>query len=200
MQVNRLITSQGIHWRPISGPNVHDLHSELSSIDVAIRNETPGDVASVYAVNRAAFEGTEEATLVDRLRGVASPLISLVAESGDNIVGHILFSPVKVEGISHGLCFGLGPMAVLPANQDAGIGTKLVHHGLASCRALGAEAVFVLGHPDYYPRFGFCLAAPLGLRYKSERFDPFFFVLEMRPGFVADASGLVCYHAAFDSV
>ncbi len=170
-------------------------------IDFSVRDESADDVSAVFAVNRAAFEGPEEATLVDRLRTSAAPIVSLVAEIQGQVIGHILFSPVSVEtGRGDKLCLGLGPMAVLPQFQNLGVGSELVERGLERCRVLGASAVFVLGHPDYYPRFGFKSAAPYGFRYKKERFDPFFFVIELEEGFSRSASGLVRYHPAFDSV
>jgi len=177
------------------------MEDQYQPLDFCVRDESAEDISSVFVVNRAAFEGPEEATLVDRLRVAAAPLVSLVAETEGQVIGHILFSPVFVEtGAGDRLCMGLGPMAVLPTFQNRGVGSELVNRGLARCRELEAAAVFVLGHPDYYPRFGFQPAAPRGFRYKKERFDPFFFVIELEEGFRETASGLVRYHSAFDAV
>ena len=92
---------------------------------------------------------------------------------------------------------GLGPLAVEPPLQKLGIGGALMREGLARCAAL-AKIVVVLGHAEYYPRFGFRPAPPLGLRYRSHVFDPSFFALELEPGALAGISGWVRYHEAFE--
>lgn len=166
--------------------------------EVLIRHEKPQDQKRVFQVNTKAFETDAEAKLVDSLQTQANPLVSLVAVLEDQIVGHILFTPVQVENAPEAVVvLALGPMAVVPELQGQGIGTKLVEAGLAECRALGAEAVFVLGHAEYYPRFGFEPAPPHGLRYKGEEFDPYFMVLELQAGAVAAISGNVQYLPAF---
>ncbi len=86
----------------------------------------------------------------------AVPYISLVAEVGGEVVGHIFFSPVKVESADSAHdAIALGPMAVLPEFQGRGVGSRLVREGLEECLKQDHEVVFVLGHPEYYPRFGF---------------------------------------------
>jgi putative acetyltransferase len=120
-----------------------------------IRLETPGDLSEVRAVNELAFDGPIEANIVDKLRHACAASVSLVAEA-DGIVGHILFTPVVVEipeGRVQGM--GLGPMAVVPSQQRQGIGAKLVKRGLDIVRGRHCPFVVVVGHPDYYPRFGF---------------------------------------------
>jgi putative acetyltransferase len=122
-----------------------------------------------------------------------------VAERAGRVVGHILFSPVRIEGEAGAWpALGLGPLAVAPDAQRGGIGSVLVHAGLAICASRPERLVFVLGHPDYYPRFGFRLTAPLGLRYGEGGFERAFFVLELEPGAAAGRTGRVHYHAAFD--
>lgn len=168
--------------------------------EIVVRPETPADKDEVFEVNRLAFGSDTESRLVDRLRVAASPYVSLVAVVRGRIAGHIFFSPVTVgRGSTDSLCMGLGPMAVLPRMQNKGIGTALINEGLARCRELNAAAVYVLGHPDYYTRFGFQSASQRGFRYKSERYDAFFFVLELEDGFLSTCSGSVSYHDAFDS-
>jgi putative acetyltransferase len=168
---------------------------------VKIRQERPDDFAAVYEVNSAAFPSDAEARLVEALRLEARPPVSLVAESDGKIVGHIFFSPVSVDSVARGSrTMGLAPMAVLPDYQMRGIGSKLVLAGLDACRECGAELVFVLGHPDYYPRFGFRKAASLGLHYKDRELDPYFFVLELAPGALRRVSGTVAYHALFEGL
>ncbi len=151
----------------------------------------------VFAVNAAAFDTEAEAELVDVVRATAEPLISLVATSCGTIAGHILFSPVTVEGTER-QAMGLGPMAVAPEHQRRGIGSRLVRAGLDACRAIGEQVVVVLGHAEYYPRFGFEPARARGLWYRGEQFDPHFFVAELEPGALDGWSGQVRYHPEFE--
>jgi putative acetyltransferase len=168
--------------------------------DVLIRPEEAQDRASVFELNRRAFETEMEARLVDAVRSLAAPLISLVAVLEERVVGHILFSPVTVENNTAGaLTMALGPMAVVPELRRQGIGGKLVEAGFAGCRSLGTDAVFVLGHAEYYPRFGFQPALGAGCRYRDERFDPYFMVLELVPGTLASLSGRVEYAEPFEA-
>jgi putative acetyltransferase len=166
---------------------------------VRIRPEQPSDAAGIRAVHEAAFEQSTEADLVDLLRTQASPLISLVAEA-DGIAGHILLSPVTLLGHPDLNIMGLAPMAVLPAAQRQGIGSALVRAGLDACRSLGAGAVIVLGHAEYYPRFGFVRAARYGIRSEYDVADEGFMVAELTPGYLTGASGTVRYHPVFGSV
>ena len=119
-----------------------------------VREEAPADIPHVHALNCAAFESSTEARIVDALRGQPD-VISLVAEEDGHVVGHIMFSPVRLRGADDVRAMALAPMAVAPARQRAGIGSALVRDGLARCRELGVDALFVVGHPEYYPRFGF---------------------------------------------
>jgi putative acetyltransferase len=167
---------------------------------VRIRDERPGDVDAVRAVNRAAFETSEEADLVDALRRAASPLISLVAEAGDAVVGHIMFSPVTLAGADALTLMGLAPMAVLPARQREGIGSRLVSAGLERCREANVAAVVVLGHAEYYPRFGFIPASRLSLRSEYDVPDDVFMVCELQAGRLHGRAGTIRYHEAFGSL
>lgn len=168
---------------------------------VRLREERGEDRAAIHEVNRRAFPTSAEADLVDALRGAARPWISLVAEIEDQIVGHILFTPVRVVGEGgERPALGLAPMAVLPDFQNRGIGSRLVRAGLEACRAQGHPVVFVLGHPDYYPRFGFQPAAPRGLHYKGPEFAPYFMVAELEPGALDGWAGRVEYRPEFEGV
>ena len=168
-------------------------------MDVAIRAELPADRQSVYTVNAAAFPTYNEAKLVEGLHAAGLPLLSLVAVIGAEVVGHILFSPVfVVNGEVKTPAIGLGPLAVHPAHQRLGIGSQLTREGLKQCAGLGHQIVFVLGHPDYYSRFGFRLAAPHGMHYKDASFDPYFMFLELLPGSARGMRGKVVYHELFD--
>jgi putative acetyltransferase len=149
---------------------------------LSIRHEELEDVAAVRFVNEQAFGREAEANLVEALRAAAKVAISLVAIQDDAVVGHILFSPVAIEpagGAARPL--GLAPVAVLPACQRGGIGTLLIEAGLAECRKGGFDGVMVLGHPEYYPRFGFIPAGRFGLNCEYDAPEEAFMALELRP-------------------
>ena len=165
-----------------------------------IRFEHPADIAAIHAVDASAFAGSAEADLVDRLRGQVSPLVSLIAEDGRSIVGHILFSPVTLTGHADVKIMGLAPMAVSPAHQRLGIGSMLARAGLEECRTLGFDAVVVLGHPKYYPRFGFQPASRFALGCEYDVPDDAFMTLELKPGSLMGKRGTIRYHAAFAGV
>ncbi len=163
-----------------------------------IRSEQPADHDAVRLINTAAFESPAEANLVDALRSNASPLISLVAESDQaEIVGHILFSPATLAEHPDDLIMGLAPMAVTPARQRQGIGSALVREGLEQCSQLGALAVVVLGHPAYYPRFGFAPASRLNIDSDYDVPDDVFLAMELQPGAMSGKAGRIEYHEAF---
>ena len=169
----------------------------MSFVPAIIRTEEPRDVDQIRVVNERAFGGPGEAALVDALRGTPGTL-SLVAASGDRIVGHILFSFVRIDGAATTLVMsGLAPMAVLPECQRQGIGSQLVRAGIDACRSAGHDAVVVVGHPDFYPRFGFVLADTKALRYEHEVPREAFMVLELRPAALADTRGVVRYRPEF---
>jgi len=166
-----------------------------------IREEQPDDYPAVYELNGLAFKTDAEARLVNALRRRVRPLVSLVAERDGRLVGHIMFTPVALDDASVGArTMGLAPMAVHPEAQGQGIGAKLVHAGLDACKALRTELVFVLGHPEYYPRFGFHEASTKGFHYKDEKLDPSFFVLELTRGAASGVSGIISYHPLFDNL
>ncbi len=167
---------------------------------VSVRREKPEDIKDIYNINLRAFGREDEARLVGKLRNEVSPFISLVAEDGEGaLAGHILFTPVAV-GHSALAAAGLGPVAVLPERQGSGIGSALIREGLAVCAREGIEAVFVLGHPEYYPKFGFGHASAKGIYWKSVEYAPYFFVIELVPGVLDRVKGEARYHPAFDEV
>jgi putative acetyltransferase len=167
---------------------------------VRVRDEEQNDRAAVHAVNASAFETSFEANLVDALREQAAPIVSLVAVDAETIMGHIMFSPVSLSGHPGFNIMGLAPLAVAPEYQRRGVGSALVRAGLDRCRELGAGAVIVLGHPEYYPRFGFSPSAPFGIGCEYAVPEDVFMLLELTPGYLDGASGTIKYHAAFSNV
>jgi putative acetyltransferase len=167
---------------------------------VIIRAEQERDRAAVHAVNVAAFETSSEADLVDVLREQAKPIVSLVAEDNGSIVGHIMFSPVSLSGHPGLKMMGLAPMAVSPEHQRKGIGSALVQKGLEQCKQLGFVAVVVLGHPEYYPRFGFSPSTRFGIGSEYEVREEAFMAKELQTAALDGKTGTVKYHAAFASV
>ncbi len=160
-----------------------------------IRPEQPADIPWIRLVHEAAFPGPTEARLVDNLRYHRKASVSLVAESDGRVVGHILFSPVTLEGSDiPGL--GLAPVAVLPDHRHRGVGSKLIREGLKNCRKTGCRFVVVIGEPNFYRRFGFRKASVRGLRNEYGVDDPFM-VLELKPGAIPPAGGLVKYAPDF---
>jgi len=165
-----------------------------------VRREGPEDRTVIREVIERAFAGVNEADLVDALRRDARPFISLVATHEEKVVGHIAFSPVVVEGDELFEGMGLAPMAVLPERQKQGIGSQLVRAGLEECRREGRAVIVVVGHPAYYPRFGFVPGREKGLRCEYPVPDEVFMVLELEPDALRGRSGLVRYHAAFAQI
>ncbi len=165
---------------------------------ITIRPEAPEDVAVIRRVNEEAFGGIVEADIVEKLRSRQGFALSLVATDVDKVVGHILFSPVAVESESTSFeVMALAPMAVLLAYQRKGIGSQLVRAGLEGCRRLGYEIVVLLGHPDYYPRFGFVPAMPKGIDCEFEAPDEAWMILELREGVLAGRKGTVKFQPEF---
>ena len=167
---------------------------------VTLRPERPTDVAAIRAVNERAFGQSDEAALVDAVRARGERSISLVAVDGERLVGHILFTPVTIQGPDR-VCeaVGLAPMAVDPGHQRRGIGSRLVAQGLDRCREAGYRIAVVLGHPAYYPRFGFVPARRHGIRFELDVPDEAFMVTELAPGSLGGCTGVACYVKEFMS-
>ena len=165
---------------------------------IDIRREGPTDRDAVARVNLAAFDGGSEAKVVDRLRSSCTDYLAFVAVHDDAVVGHILFTPATVDGCAV-IGMGLAPMAVMPSYQRRGIGSRLVRHGLEHLRQSGCPFVMVLGHPDYYPRFGFELASKYRLRSQWEGIpDEAFMVIVFDDAALPEAGGIARYRDEFD--
>lgn len=167
---------------------------------IEIRDERPADYAAVYKINESAFGRRGEADLVERLRRI-EPHISLVAVENESVVGHIFFSPVTLAPENEDLnAMGLAPMAVLPGMQNRGVGSMLVRRGLEECARQGFDAVVVLGHPAYYPRFGFAPAKTFGIGCEYEVPDEVFMALELKPDALKNRRGTIRYRPQFAGV
>jgi len=165
-----------------------------------IRKEKDSDIEGIWKVNAEAFETEAEANLINALRDSGISYISLVSEEGEEIVGHILFTPVELIGDNSGLkLMGLAPMAVMTRLQKKGIGSQLVKAGLESCLAQGYDAVVVLGHPEYYPKFSFVPSVKFGIKSEYEVHDEAFMVLELTKGSLKGHQRIIKYHSAFGS-
>ena len=171
---------------------------------IRIRPEQPEDIPAIHLLNERAFDTPAEADLVDRLREEVEPFISLVAVDdsldGGGVVGHILFTPVTIEPAVPDLRLcGLAPMAVLPEHQRQGIGSLLVEAGLSASYIAGFHAAVVLGHPEFYPRFGFEPAAPRGITSRYDVGPAYFMVLDLVEGGPQGVHGVINYHPIFDA-
>jgi putative acetyltransferase len=160
--------------------------------------ELPEHRRAVLELNRLAFKGDEESRMIKKLADDASILASFVAVDGDVVVGHILFSPlyVMIDGKRVDAA-ALAPMCVAPSRQKQGIGTRLVEHGIEAMTSAGHEAIIVLGHVNFYPRFGFRHDVAMNLSCAFNKYDAFM-GLELRAGCLGGKSGTCIYPRAFD--
>jgi putative acetyltransferase len=164
---------------------------------IRVRFEQATDHPAVDDLVAAAFGRRDEADAVAALRG-GSDIVSMIAVQAGEVVGHVMLSPVFVGGSTSAL--GLAPLAVRPDRQRRDIGSELVRAALEACRERGDPAVFVLGDPAYYSRFGFVDARPFRLRFHEPVAVGAFQVIELSPGGLTGLSGEVRYHSAFDGL
>jgi putative acetyltransferase len=164
---------------------------------IEIRNERPDDIPAIRDVNERAFGQDEEANIVDALRSNGAAWLSLVATLKEQVVGHIMYSPAEVGQLKGA---GLGPMAVLPEHQRQGIGSKLIEAGNHQLKEVGCPFIVVVGHADYYPRFGFKPARPLGITCEWEVPDDVFMLLVLDPGQMQGVAGMARYRHEFLTV
>lgn len=163
---------------------------------IEIRDEQPGDIAAIREVNRQAFGQDDEGRIVDALRDNGAATVSLVAAKRGVVVGHIMFSPLSI-GPATGV--GLGPMAVAPSHQRQGIGSRLVQAGIERLRTSGCPFVVVIGHADFYPRFGFQPAAAHGVTCEWDVPPEVFMVNILDQRVVGNLHGIAQYRSEFSA-
>ena len=164
---------------------------------IQIREELPADVTAIREVNNRAFGQDQEGNIVDALRSNGAALLSLVAALNGQVVGHIMYSPLSV-GSSSGAA--LGPMAVLPEYQRQGIGSQLIEAGNRKLQEAGCPFIVVVGHAEYYPRFGFKSACHHGIKCEWDVPDNVFMVLLLSPAKMLGVSGVANYRHEFSTV
>lgn len=165
---------------------------------IEIRDEGPDDNAAIHELNKCAFEQEQEANIVDALRSNGAARLSLVATVNGRLVGHIMYSPITIGEQIMGAA--LGPMAVLPEYQRKGVGSELVKKGNDRLKDEGCPFIIVLGHAEYYPRFGFKPASAYGVTCEWEVPDNVFMLLVLDEEKILGVSGLAKYRHEFSSV
>lgn len=167
-------------------------------MDFSIRPERPADAQIIRQVTEAAFAVAEhsagtEGAIIDALRAANALTVSLVATINDEVVGHIAFSPVMIDGVDANW-FGLGPVSVRPDLHDHGNGGALIREGLDRLRMVGAKGCVVLGAPAYYERFGFEHDPAI----RFEGVPPEYFMRLSLDGSLT--AGRVAYHEGFSAL
>lgn len=178
---------------------------------IEIREELPDDIAAIRDVNKRAFGQDQESNIVDALRANGAALLSLVATLNDRVVGHIMYSPATIISSSASIMSSsatignvpgaaLGPMSVLPEHQRLGIGSALVTTGNEKIQTAGHPFIIVLGHPTFYPRFGFRRASSLAVKCEWDVPDEVVMLLILDETRMQRVSGLVKYRHEFSTV
>lgn len=173
--------------------------------EVIYRQETQDDFQEVFEINHKAFGQQNEAKLVNALRNnpnVFIPELSIVAAKNNAIIGHILFTKINIKNDDKTLneSLALAPMAVLPEFQKNGIGGQLIRRGLETAKQLGYQSVIVLGHEDYYPKFGFEPAEKWNIKAPFDVPSNVFMAIELVKGSLENISGTVIYPKEFETV
>ncbi len=161
-----------------------------------IREERFEDIAAIRDVNKHAFGQDQEGNIVDALRSNGAALLSLVATVNGHVVGHIVYSPISVGTVTGA---ALGPMAVLPEHQRQGVGCKLVETGNRRVSDMGYPFIILVGHPHYYPRFGFGPASAHGITCEWDVPDDAFMLLVLDRAKTQRVSGLAKYRREFST-
>ena len=169
-------------------------------MDIKIRKENAADIPDIHTINEKAFGQSVESVLVDNLRRNNKFILSLVAIVNGKAAGHILFTLAKIltdEQIVQAVC--LAPMAVLPGYQNMEIGSLLIRKGLEKLKRAGHRIIIVLGHPEFYPRFGFLPASRYNIKYEYEVPDEAFMILELKKNSLTGIKGIVKFESEFDA-
>jgi len=173
-------------------------------MELKIRQENRDDIKEIYEINSLAFGQENEAKLVDLLRDSATfvPELSLVATIDNKLVGHILFTKIKITDDKQNEfdSLALAPMAVRPDNQKSGIGGQLIRVGLDKARELNFKSVIVLGHRNYYPKFGFVPTSKWNIKSPFDVPTEAFMGIELTKNGFKDVSGTVNYPKEFDTL
>jgi len=168
-------------------------------MDILIRKEAKKDYNDIFYVNKLAFGQEEESRLVNKIRNGNNfiPDLSLVAETDGKIIGHILFSKIEISGSSKFNSLALAPMAVVPEFQRKGVGSKLIEAGISKAKEFNFESIIVLGHKDYYPRFGFQKASKWNIKCPFKVPDEAFMAMELYENALNNKSGTIIYPPEF---
>jgi len=169
---------------------------------ITIRKEEEKDHKQIYEVNKLAFQQENEGKLIEKIRNTENfiPELSIVAEIDNRIVGHILFSKIKIVGKSVYESLALAPMAVIPEFQKKGIGSELVKIGIKMAKKLGFDSIIVIGHKEYYPKFGFQRASKWNIKCPFEVPDEVFMAIELTEKAFEGKAGTVEYPDEFNEV
>jgi predicted N-acetyltransferase YhbS len=169
-------------------------------MNTTIRKEEVKDHKQIYEVNKLAFQQENESKLIEKIRKSENfiPELSIVAEIDNRIVGHILFSKIKIIGDSDYESLALAPMAVIPEFQKRGIGSELIKKGIDKAKELGFDSIIVLGHKEYYPKFGFQRASKWNIKCPFEVPDDVFMAIELTEKAFEGKAGTVKYPDEFN--
>ncbi len=168
---------------------------------IEIKVETLANFDSIREINKLAFGQPQEAQLIESLRKLENyiPELSLIAFKDDKAIGHILFFPIYIETEHRKYqTLSLAPMAVLPEHQNKGVGGELIRHGLLQAKTLGFDSVLVLGHPNYYPKFGFKQASKLKIKCPWEVPDEAWMAIELSDGALEGKAGMAVFPKEYE--
>ena len=169
-----------------------------------VEEAADSEYPAILALHKDSFEGELESILVAKLRSDESfdSSLSFVLKENNSLIGHVLFTKLLIKGPNQSTttALALAPMAIRPDKQKQGFGKILLKEAIKRCAELGHGAIIVLGHPEYYPKFGFTPASKWNIKYPAEVPDEAFLALELIPGYLDNAQGCVEYLKAFSEL